>query len=63
MSEQSQLEFDDEADLIARVRAAARQEQFLEVVTAEVARERFAQAIDLTPLSGVTVPLAQALQL
>ena len=43
------------------MRAAARQEQFLEVVTAEVARERFAQALDLTPLSSVTVPLAQAL--
>ena len=61
MNEQSQLESGEEADLIARVRAAARQEQFLEVVTAEVARERFAQALDLTPLSGVTVPLAQAL--
>ena len=61
MNEQPQLESGEEADLIARVRAAARQEQFLEVVTAEVARERFAQALDLTPLSGVTVPLAQAL--
>jgi len=43
------------------VRAAARQEQFLEVVTAEVARERFAQHLDLSPLSSVTLPLAHAL--
>jgi putative molybdopterin biosynthesis protein len=61
MSEQPQRESGEEADLIARVRAAARQEQFLEVVTAEVACERFAQAIDLTPLASATVPLMQAL--
>jgi putative molybdopterin biosynthesis protein len=61
MSEQPQIKPGADVALIARVRAAARQEQFLEVVTAEVARERFAQALDLTPLSSVTVPLAQAL--
>ncbi len=61
MSEQPHLRPGDEADLIARVRAAARQEQFLEVVTAEVARERFARHLDLSPLPSVTVPLAQAL--
>ena len=61
MSEQPHLRPGDEADLIARVRASARQEQFLEVVTAETARERFARHLDLTPLPSVTVPLAQAL--
>jgi len=61
MSEQPKLQPGDEAALLARVRAAARQEQFLEVVTAEVAHARFAQALDLTPLPSVTVPLAQAL--
>ena len=50
-----------DAELIARVRAAARQEQFLDVVSAEEARARFEQHIDLTPLASETVPLAQAL--
>ncbi len=48
-------------DLIARVRAAARQDQFLEVVSAEEARARFAKHLDLSPLSPETVPLADAL--
>jgi len=48
-------------DLIARVRAAARQEQFLEVVPAEEARARFAKHLDLTPLPPETVPLSAAL--
>ena len=48
-------------DLIARVRAAARQEQFLEVVSAEDARARFEAHLDLSPLAGETVPLAAAL--
>jgi len=48
-------------DLIARVRAAARQEQFLEVVSAEEARARFARHLDLSPLAAETVPLASAL--
>src|SRR6185312_5066887 len=50
-----------DSELIARVRAAARQEQFLEVVPAEEAQARFAHAIDLTPLPGERVPLRQAL--
>jgi putative molybdopterin biosynthesis protein len=50
-----------EHDLIAAIRRAARQEQFLEVVSAEEARERFAQALDLSPLPGETVALAAAL--
>jgi putative molybdopterin biosynthesis protein len=47
--------------LIARIRAAARQEQFLEVVSAEVARARFAAHLDLAPLGPETVPLPEAL--
>ena len=50
-----------EADLIARVRAAARQEQFLEVVSAEEARARFERHLDLSALDAETVPLAAAL--
>jgi putative molybdopterin biosynthesis protein len=45
----------------AAVRQAARQEQFLEVVSAEEARRRFAHHLDLSPLSGESVPLASAL--
>jgi len=48
-------------DLVARVRAAARQEQFLEVVSAEQARARFERHLDLSPLPAETVPLAAAL--
>jgi molybdopterin molybdotransferase/putative molybdopterin biosynthesis protein len=51
----------DAADLVAAVRAAARQEQFLEVVSPQVARERFAQHLDLKPLSVETVALGDAL--
>jgi putative molybdopterin biosynthesis protein len=50
-----------EHDLIAAIRRAARQEQFLEVVSAEEARARFARRIDLSPLAGETVGLAAAL--
>lgn len=50
------------SDLIARVRAAARQEQFLEVVSAEEARTRFARHLDLTPLPAERVPLGEALR-
>src|SRR5262249_12133416 len=45
----------------AAIRSAARQEQFLEVVSAEEARARFARRLDLTPLPAETVPLAEAL--
>ncbi|MFN3655882.1 MAG: molybdopterin biosynthesis protein [Pseudolabrys sp.] len=48
-------------ELLARVRAAARQEQFLEVVSAEEARERFEKHLGHAPLPGEQVPLAQAL--
>src|SRR5262249_49967780 len=50
----------EEGDLIARVRAAARQEQFLEVVSPEEARARFERHLDLAPLPGETVTLADA---
>ena len=50
-----------EQDLIAAIRRAARQEQFLEVVAAEEARARFSRHLDLAPLPGETVPLAAAL--
>jgi putative molybdopterin biosynthesis protein len=49
------------ADLLAAVRAAARQEQFLEVVSPDEARTRFAANVDFTPLDPETVPLAAAL--
>jgi putative molybdopterin biosynthesis protein len=48
-------------DLLARVRAAARQEQFLDVVSAEEAHARFARALDLSPLEAETVSLTDAL--
>ncbi len=49
------------ASLLDEVRKAARQEQFLEVVSAEEARRRFEQALDLSPLPAETVLLEQAL--
>ena len=49
------------ADLVAAVRAAARQEQFLDVVSPQVARDRFAQHLDLAPRPAEPVALAQAL--
>jgi molybdopterin molybdotransferase/putative molybdopterin biosynthesis protein len=42
------------------VRAAARQEQFLEVISAGEARVRFEQHLDLAPLSAEAVSLADA---
>ena len=48
-------------DLLARVRQAARQEQFLDVVSAEEARARFERHLDLSPLPAERVPLADAL--
>jgi putative molybdopterin biosynthesis protein len=50
-----------ESELLAAVRQAARQEQFLEVVSAEEARARFERHLDLSPLPGERVALAQAL--
>lgn len=49
------------AALLAAVRAAARQEQFLEIVSAEEARARFARHLELGPKGVETVPLAAAL--
>jgi putative molybdopterin biosynthesis protein len=50
-----------ESELLAAVRQAARQEQFLEVVSAEEARKRFEAHLDLSPLPGERLPLAAAL--
>ena len=50
-----------EVDLTARVRAAARQEQFLDVVSAEEARERFESQINMSPLGAETVLLSDSL--
>jgi putative molybdopterin biosynthesis protein len=58
MSEQRRTR--PEEELLARVRAAARQEQFLEVLSAEDARARFEQHLDLKPLAPETVPLSAA---
>jgi putative molybdopterin biosynthesis protein len=49
------------ADLVAAVRRAASQEQFLEVVSSEEAHARFARHIDLSPLPGEVVALDAAL--
>jgi putative molybdopterin biosynthesis protein len=50
-----------DSELLARVRAAARQEQFLDVVSADEARARFEAHLDLKPLGAETVRLAEAL--
>jgi putative molybdopterin biosynthesis protein len=49
------------AELLAAIRQAARQEQFLEVVSPEEARDRFCRHIDLSPMHAESVPLASAL--
>ena len=61
MSDKRSARAKAESDLIARVRAAARQEQFLEVVSAEDAKSRFEKHLDLAPLAAQAVPLADAL--
>ena len=61
MSELRKVRPDANAELLARVRAAARQEQFLDVVSADAARACFEQHLDLSPLAAETVPLAAAL--
>jgi putative molybdopterin biosynthesis protein len=48
-------------DLAARIRRAARQEQFLEVVPAEEAMRRLRAALPFRPLPAETVPLSAAL--
>jgi putative molybdopterin biosynthesis protein len=61
MSEQRRAKPDADADLLTRVRAAARQEQFLDVVSADEARARFERHLDLSPLPAEMAPLAAAL--
>ena len=61
MSETRKARPDADAALLARVRAAARQEQFLDVVSADEAHARFEQHLDLSPLAAESVPLALAL--
>ncbi|HEY1473663.1 MAG TPA: molybdopterin biosynthesis protein [Pseudolabrys sp.] len=61
MSESRKSRPDANAELLARVRAAARQEQFLDVVSADEARARFERHLDLSPLAAESVPLADAL--
>ena len=48
-------------DLLAAVRRAAAQEQFLEVVSADEAKARFERHLDLSPLVAEPVTLAAAL--
>jgi len=50
-----------EQTLLDAVRQAARQEQFLEVVSADEARARFARHSDRSPMPAETVALADAL--
>ena len=54
MSETRKPRLSGDSDLIARVRAAARQEQFLEVVSAEEARSRFEKHLELKPFAAET---------
>jgi len=49
------------SEILDAVRRAARQEQFLEVVSAAQARLRFEHHVGLASLPGETVPLAEAL--
>jgi putative molybdopterin biosynthesis protein len=51
----------DGAAIVEAVKRAARQEQFLEVVSAAEARRRFEARVDRTPLGGESVPLSAAL--
>jgi putative molybdopterin biosynthesis protein len=50
-----------ESELLAAVRAAARQEQFLEIVSAGEAKKRFEAHLDRSPLPGERVTLHAAL--
>jgi putative molybdopterin biosynthesis protein len=62
MSERFEQQSADHAsDLFAAIRRAARQEQFLEVVSAEEAHARFTRHLDLAPLAPESVTLAAAL--
>ncbi len=48
-------------DLLTAVRRAARQEQFLEVVSPEEAHARFTRNLQLTPLPGEAIAVGEAL--
>lgn len=48
-------------DLLAAVRQAARQEQFLDIVSPDEARARFQAHLDLTPFAAETIPLGDTL--
>ncbi len=63
MSDRSRQQLDEqhEFDLVAAVRRAARQEQFLDVVSAEEARARFSRHLELSPLAAETLSLAASL--
>lgn len=50
-----------ETDLLAAVRRAARQEQFLDIVSPEDARARFAAQLDLSPRGSEGVAIGNAL--
>ena len=56
--EPKSAERDRASDILAAIRRAARQEQFLEVVSAEEARARFTRNVDPSPLPGETVGLS-----
>jgi putative molybdopterin biosynthesis protein len=49
------------SEILDAVRRAARQEQFLEVVSADEARRRFEACVDRSPLGGETLPLSAVL--
>ena len=49
------------SEILDAVRRAARQEQFLEVVSADEARRRFEISVDRSPLAGETLPLSAVL--
>src|SRR5581483_5907325 len=61
MTDVSETRTRAEAALIARIRAAARQEQFLEVVSPDEAKARFAARIDRSPHAAERVTVADAL--
>src|SRR4051812_20837676 len=50
-----------EIALLDAIRTAARQEQFLEVVSAEEAKARFESALNLAPLASEAITLAGSL--
>ncbi len=61
MSERFERASGQASDLFAAIRRAARQEQFLEVISAGEAQARFNRYLDLAPMPAETVALAAAL--